>query len=221
MGANVWKHAPSIAAMANDKLRYYFDADRLTSRAPKDSSGGSIAVDFAYRGDIDRVIAGGGIEASAIDTVDVLTFVSDPLPRRTELSGLFSGQLNLITNVKDFDLYIALYELTAVGKYVLLSTMNLRASHAKSLERRELLEPGVPHRLSFSSIRLMSRDVKPGSRLVVQWGPIKAPSLQINYGSGKDVSDETIADAREPLTIRWLRGSFIDIPIRRAATQLR
>lgn len=147
--------------------------------------------------------------------------MSDPLPHHTELSGLFSGQLNVISNVKDFDLYVALYELTADGKYVLLSTINLRASHAKSLERRELLEPGIPHRLAFSSIRLMSRDMKPGSRLVVQWGPIKAPTLQINYGSGKDVSDETIADAREPLTIKWLSGSFIDIPIRRSAADAR
>ena len=223
MGANVWKHAPSIAAMADGRLRYYFGVGasgglrRLTSHVPKDSASGSISVNLAYRDDIDRVVAGGGVEADAIDTVDVVTFVSDPLPRRTEVSGLFSGELHFVTNVKDFDLYVAVYELTANGRYVLLSTMTQRASHAKSVERRELLQPGVPQRLAFSSIRLMSRAVKAGSRLVVQWGPIKAPMMQINYGSGKDVSDETIADAREPLTIRWLGGSFIDIPIVRSA----
>jgi putative CocE/NonD family hydrolase len=218
MGANVWKHAPSIAAMSNEKFRFYFDVGpggalrRLTSTVSNDSTPGTISVDLAYRGDIERVPAGGGIEANAIDTVDVLTFVSDPLPKRTEVSGLFSGQLDYVTNVKDFDLYVAVYELTASGRYVLLSTMNQRASHAKSVERRELLTPGVRQRLTFSSSRLMSRELQAGSRLVVQWGPIKAPSLQINYGSGKDVSDETVADAREPLTIKWLSGSFIDIP---------
>jgi hypothetical protein len=39
---------------------------------------------------------------------------------------------------------------------------------------------------------------------------------QINYGTGKDVSDETIADAGKPLTIQWLGDSFIDIPTRPA-----
>lgn len=37
--------------------------------------------------------------------------------------------------------------------------------------------------------------------------------MQINYGSGKDVSDETIDDAGEPLRVEWSSDSFIDIPI--------
>jgi uncharacterized protein len=40
--------------------------------------------------------------------------------------------------------------------------------------------------------------------------------LQINYGTGKDVSDETISDAGEPLRIQWFGGSFIEIPISRS-----
>lgn len=39
--------------------------------------------------------------------------------------------------------------------------------------------------------------------------------MQINYGSGKDVSDETVADAGEPLRLRLYGGSFIEIPIAR------
>lgn len=226
MGANIWKHASSIAAMATDRLRFYFDVGgactrrgecgavrQLRSSVPTDSTPGAISVNLAYRGDVDRVVAGGGIEANAIDTVDVVTFVSDPLPKGAELSGLFSSRLDFVTNVKDFDLYMAVYELTTKGNYVLLSTLTQRASHAKSAERRELLQPNVRQRLSFSSIRLMSRALGAGSRVVVQWGPIKAPTFPINYGSGKDVSDETIADARTPLTIEWLRGSYIDIPV--------
>jgi uncharacterized protein len=41
------------------------------------------------------------------------------------------------------------------------------------------------------------------------------PNTQINYGTGKDVSDETIADAKEPLQLKWFGDSFIDVPIRR------
>ena len=68
--------------------------------------------------------------------------------------------------------------------------------------------------LAFTNGRLTSRLLQPGSRLVVVLGVIKQPGEQINYGTGKDVSDESIADAREPLRIRWLTDSTITVPLR-------
>jgi hypothetical protein len=53
-----------------------------------------------------------------------------------------------------------------------------------------------------------------GSRIVVVIGPIKWPGQQINYGSGKEVNDETVADAGEPLEIRFLAGSYVELPVR-------
>jgi hypothetical protein len=58
----------------------------------------------------------------------------------------------------------------------------------------------------------MSRKFQQGSRLIVLLEAIKTPAAQINYGTGKDVSSETIADAGAPLVIKWLSDSFIDIP---------
>ena len=219
MGANVWKHAPSVAAMASERKRLFLTTERvagayrLRDAAPEDSTPIDFAIDLANRADIDRVIPGGGIVADAIDTVEVLHFESEPFPKRTELSGLFSGHLDFTTNKRDFDLYAALYELTAQGEYVLLSTCQLRASHANGLEHRTLLTPGMRTQLDFSSIRLTSRRMEAGSRIVVLLGPIKAPIMQINYGSGKDVNEETVADAGEPLRLRLYGGSFIEIPI--------
>jgi hypothetical protein len=69
--------------------------------------------------------------------------------------------------------------------------------------------------LSFTSRRLISHSTAPGSRLVVVLSVIKEPLRQINYGTGKDVSDEARSDAGEPLTIEWLGGSFIDMPVGR------
>ena len=51
--------------------------------------------------------------------------------------------------------------------------------------------------------------------MVALVGPLKAPVFQLNLGSGKDVSDETIADAGKPLEIRWFGDSFLDLPVRR------
>ncbi len=43
----------------------------------------------------------------------------------------------------------------------------------------------------------------------------KNPFSQLNYGTGKDVSDETIADAKEKLKVEWSNRSYITVPILR------
>jgi hypothetical protein len=50
---------------------------------------------------------------------------------------------------------------------------------------------------------------------VVVLGIVKRPDRQINYGTGDDVSEESIEDARIPIKIRWYGGTYVDIPIRR------
>ena len=154
---------------------------------------------------------------SAIDTWNGLEFVSDPLPRPTELSGLFSGSLDFICNKKDFDFEIDLYEQTPKNEYVQLTSYWVRASYAKDRNQRMLLIPGKRERLDFESIRLMSRQLQRGSRIVVVLSIIKGSGRQINYGTGKDVSDETIADTKDndkdPLQMKWFADSFIDLPV--------
>ena len=59
----------------------------------------------------------------------------------------------------------------------------------------------------------MSRRLEKGSRLVMILKVVKESGRQINYGTGKDVSDETIAGAEPPLEITWFAESSIDIPI--------
>jgi len=83
------------------------------------------------------------------------------------------------------------------------------------LTTRRLLVPGKRTRLNIQSVRLMSRQFQAGSRLVVVLSVIKQPGQQINYGTGKDVSDESIADANSPLKIQWFSDSFLDVPVRR------
>lgn len=220
MGANMWKHAPSIAAMSNQTLRYYMIAlrtdstYRLTERNPETSTTVAQNVDLRDRTDVDRISPGGGVIDNAIDTWNGIQFVSNPLQGSYELSGLFSGRLEFVANKKDFDINIALYELTSKREYVLLSTYWARASAIGDLGQRRLLTPGKRERLDFKSVRLTSRQLQPDSRIVVLLNIIKQPDLQINYGTGKDVSDETIADAGEPLQIRWFGDSFIDLPVR-------
>ena len=105
--------------------------------------------------------------------------------------------------------------LSPQGKYTALPPYWSRASYVDDSSKRRLLTPGKRQTLNFTSRRLMSHRAGPGSRLVLVLSVIKEPWRQINYGTGKDVSDETIADAGEPLTIEWFSDSFIDMPVGR------
>ncbi|MEA2600655.1 MAG: uncharacterized protein QOF89_1647 [Acidobacteriota bacterium] len=74
---------------------------------------------------------------------------------------------------------------------------------------------GFPSGVIGNSPQSPAPAVTLSSRLVVVLSILKSPGAQINYGTGKDVSDETIADGKEPLNIKWFGDSFIEVPVRR------
>lgn len=211
MNGNVWKHASSLSTMADSTLTIHLGKSVEHS------------VDFKDRSDVEKWGSSGDLLDPAsgfrllVDTTtniaNAITFASEPFDRPTEVSGLFSGQLEFITNKKDFDFNVTLFELTADGKYFQLSYHWQRASYAADRTRRSLLVPGRRTTLSFQNNRLTSRRVQSGSRIVVALAIAKNPSQQINYGTGKVVADESIADAIEPLRITWLARTRIALPL--------
>ena len=221
IGANRWKHAPSINAMASAKLRFYLSAERTDSTyrlqpgRPARDSAVTLTVDLRDRSDSALIVPGGGVQDTAIATLGSRVYVSDPLPQATEISGLFKSHLELMTNKRDFDFEISIFELRPDGTYLQLPPYQSRASYVADVTRRRLLTPGKREMLDFQSIRLASHLCRAGSRIVMVLGVNKSPGQQINYGTGKDVSDETVADAGEPLTIRWSNQSWLKLPVKR------
>lgn len=218
MGANVWKHAPSLDAAANRRLRLYFapvassSRQALRAKPPAASASIQLTVNLADRSDIDARNGGGGILDATIDTANAITLVSDPSKTATEVTGVLSGHLEFITNKKDFDFSIRAFELMPDGQYFQLAMYSARASHVRSRMTRQLLVPGRRERLDFQGdIRMVSRRMGAGSRIVIVLGVIKNAGQQINYGTGKDVSAESIQDAGAPLGIRWLGGSYVEL----------
>jgi len=219
VGANRWKHAPSVAAMSKGALRFHLSDERsgpwyrLTAAAPADQAALTLTVDLADRSDSARFVPGGGVSDTAIDTLNALVFASDPLPAATEVSGLPSGHLELVANKRDFDFGISIYELRQDGTYRSLPPYQSRASYVGDITRRRLLTPGVRERLDWKNVRLTSHLCEAGSRIVMVLGVIRSPGQQINYGTGGDVNGETIADVGEPLTIRWSNRSWVELPV--------
>jgi hypothetical protein len=158
---------------------------------------------------------GGGVQDKGLDSANGLVFISEPLANLTEMSGLFSGHLEFTANKSDFDFEVRLYELSAAGDYFQLAPYWSRASAVQDLTHRHLLVAGERQALDFRSIRLMSRQLQAGSRVVAVLCIVKEPQREINYGTGKVVEADSIAAAKAPLQITWFGGSYLDLPVHR------
>jgi predicted acyl esterase len=220
MGANLWRSAGSIAAMATSSLRFYLDPSgggesrRLSQEKIAASQSARLTVDLQDRRDAAWTEPTEFMSRSLAARNSVM-YVSDPLNAPLQLNGLFSGRLDFTVNRVDMDLNISLYELTPAGDYIHLfnPTYEFRASYARDRGHRRLLHAGTRQRLPFASERLTSRQFQAGSRLVMVLGVSKRPDREINYGTGNDVSEESIEDAVDPIKIRWYGTSFLDIPV--------
>jgi putative CocE/NonD family hydrolase len=214
MGANTWRHVSTLADMATGHQRLYLTGRRqagrlLFSDAPDNQPPPELAVDFADRTDVDF-----RPPPSTPDVRNALVFETEALKQPLEVDGLFQGRLKVVANKRDFDLSINFYELKPDGRYLDLASYLGRVSYMQDRTHRHLLQPGRPHTLEFQSQTLTARLLTSGSRIVAVVGVPKVPYVQINYGTGRDVSSESIADAGEPLRIRWSSDSYLELGIR-------
>ncbi|MDF1698637.1 MAG: CocE/NonD family hydrolase [Saprospiraceae bacterium] len=222
MGTNTWGHASELSGISNDSLTFYFDKTRsdgfYTLSQKPNSDYLEQEVDFTDRSD-DTEFAHMVIKDSITsDITNSISFISEPFDEALILSGAFISSLKVAINKKDVDIVIRAYELMPDGRYFALFTDSgfsalQRASYAKDNTHRQLLTPNKKETIEINTSYITSKQLSQGSRLVIALGVNKSPYWQINYGTGKDVSDETIQDAGESLRIKWFGDSFIKIPI--------
>jgi putative CocE/NonD family hydrolase len=218
MGANVWRHASSIDAMSNKKLTLYLTNEtvgehyHLASAKPKQRAYLEQAVDFSDRNSENSLYPLGAI-VDVPKLTNGFMFVSDPFDAPVTIAGTMTGMLDVSINKRDLDATLAVYELMPDGKLFWLSYYLGRASYSHDMSVRRLLTPGVRSFIPVSRTALVSRQMSKGSRLLVLVTVNKNAWAQVNHGTGKDVSDESITDAKEPLNVQWYNDSFLKVPI--------
>jgi putative CocE/NonD family hydrolase len=219
MGADRWRHLPTLEAAQGKALRLHLDTRRRAGPhrlLPAPAKGGGraqLAVDLADRSDADLPWPD-SLRTKPLPTRNSIAFVSDPLPKDTEVVGSLRGEFDITPSRQDVDLNVALYERTAQGEHLLLfEPYDFRASYAGHRTHRRLLRAGERQRLAFTAERVTARRLAAGSRLVLVIGINKRPDRQINFGSGKDVNTESIADAQEPMRVRWHERSHVEIAL--------
>jgi uncharacterized protein len=233
-GANEWLPGTSLESLANGSVRFYLDSQSLDAAPPKSeklpaASGGRYrllprrsarklpvtqVVKLADRSDADWAPPTSLVSRSLSER-DTLVLVSDPLGQVTDLVGTPKLHLDFTPNKFDMDLAITLYEQLANGDYVQLfgPPYEFRASYARDLSHRHLLQAGVEQQLDVAMHQVLGRRLQAGSRLVITIAVNMRPDRQINYGTGGDVSTESLSDAKIPLRIRWQSGTYFDLPV--------
>ncbi len=224
MESNEWRHAPSLEALGKEPLRFYLEPtpgseelNKLVTEKGEKSEFLPQLFDLTDRGDV-AWRPSAFIVTRSLKPPNGELFVSEPLKQPLEIGGLVTGSLDFTVNKVDVDLSISMYELRPDGEYITLfePAYAFRASYARDRVTRHLLLAGPRQQLPFRNERLMGRKLAAGSRVVLVLGINKRADQQVNYGTGDDVSEESIEDADVPLKIRWYNGSYIDVPVRRA-----
>jgi uncharacterized protein len=210
MGANEWRHAESVRAMSNRAARLYLDSSRVQGEyrlAGHEPSRRRFIEQKVEPGLEAAAGAAPAILGRVLAPRNAVVFLSGPLHRPLQVSGLVSGQLAFVARRSPLELRIALYELMPSGDYLELFAPpdELCAS-----------PPGEARRpVAYRSDRLTSVELQTGSRLVMVLGA-DAPSPD-HPGSCADRSLPKPPKGRPvaPFDVRWYAASFIEIPVSR------
>jgi putative CocE/NonD family hydrolase len=220
MGDNKWINRSSLSEMSNDSLVFYLSDHKidghytLVTEFPGEEGSTKLNINLA-----DRIKMNNAdyypwpIIKDSINLNDGLVFISERLKKQTIMSGSFTGELKISINKKDFDFAVNLYELTADGKYFHLSNYIGRASFAKNREQRELLIPNKLTHIRFDNTSIICKKIAKESRIVIVINANKNSYGQINYGTGRDVSTESIEDSGVSLKLSIDLKSKIFIPV--------
>ena len=217
MGANAWCHAASLEPPGGRVQRFYLrtDAAPLGLVPAQTPPAAPVALDVDFR---DRSDAAWAPSPSLLgknpEVHNGLVFESDPLPQALPVAGLLGGRLDFRINRHDVDLSVDLYERLASGDTLKLAqTYAFRASYLKDRSHRHLLRPGERQQLAFSSEAMAARRLQPGSRLLLVLSVVKRADREVDYGSGRAVEGESMADAAKPLHMEWFGSSYIELPL--------
>ena len=218
MGSNRWHSASSLHQLNHDSHQYFLNGQsRLSLDNPLPTGFTPLQVDLTDRQKQNHYYPW-PIVNKLLNSTNGLVFESPPLMEAMIYAGQFSAQLNVRLDRKDVDLNLVLYERTTDNRFIHLSYYLGRASYAADISQRQLLTPGIKTPLPVSGTRMNGKLLEKGSKLVLVVSVNKNDFAQVNFGSGKDVSDESIYDAFSthsgPLKIDIFHDSFINIPLK-------
>nr|WP_315485651.1 CocE/NonD family hydrolase [uncultured Undibacterium sp.] len=221
MGSNTWQHHPSLQKLNQEAQSFYLGTAqdqeghyRLTPSKSRTLNFVSQTVDLSDRNTTNNEAGMWPLIHKQLPKSNGLVFVTEPLTEAMQLAGSITGYLSIAINKRDVDIGYNFYAISPEGEVVFLNYYIGRASYAHDMSVRKLLTPGKKTQVPIVNARMTAKLLPPGSRLVIVLDVNKNRHAQVNMGTGKDVSDETSADGKEPLEIKWFSDSKLVIPLK-------
>jgi len=212
MGAERWKYADSLEAIADSTLTLHLDsrngaANDLFASGTLSPSPATGRQPDSYRYDpLDTRPAAREVNPRADYHMDQrgvfdlfgqgVVYHTAPFTKATEITGIPKLTVWLSMDVPDTDVEITLDEVRADGSAIRLSDDWIRARYRESLREAKPMTPGAVTRFVFENGMLFSREIAVGSRLRLVIRALNSILWQKNYNSGGDVARETGRDAR-------------------------
>lgn len=224
MGADAWRSAPSLEAVADTTVSFHlaspggdardvFRSGRLERAPPAEADVDAYAYDPRDTAQVDPPTDGGYTSGGAAHLEGPkLVYHSPPLDAPLTVAGYMRLEAWIELDVPDTDLAAHVYEVRSDGTPVYLGRSLLRARYRNGVDAPpEPVEPGSVERYVFDRFYWFARELEEGSRLRLVVTPVNTPELDKNYQSGGNTITETVDDARSA-TVRLHLGG--DTPSR-------
>lgn len=210
-GAEEWKYADSLEAIASGHRTLYLDssgsaADVFHSGTLSEAKPDKSAPDRFTYDPLDTRPAELDREDFANPLLDQryalnlfgngLVYHSAPFAEATEVTGHLKLTAWMAMDVPDTDFGVTVYEILPDGTSIQLTSDMMRARYRESLRQEKLVTPGQINRYDFASFTFFSRRITKGSRLRLVLNCPNSAYLQKNYNSGGAVEKESGKDAR-------------------------
>lgn len=212
MGAEEWKYAPSLEAIASTTHKLYlasqgggandvFHSGDLLSEPPTASPPDSYLYDpldlssAAYeKEEVKAYLTDQRYDLNLFG--QGLVYHSAPFEEEREITGnvRLTLWLSLDQPDTDFQVYLSLVKLD--GAYIALTNDLLRARYRRSLFEEELVTPGEIEPYVFEGFTFFSYRVPKGSRLRLVVRAINSIQVQKNYNTGGVVAQESASQSR-------------------------
>lgn len=231
MGAEEWKYADSLDAIAGGVKQLYLRSD-------------GEANDLFHSGSLDETPpAQSAPDRYVYDPLDTrpadleqeevkdyltdqryalnlfgngLVYHSAPFAGATEITGFPRLVAWIALDVPDTDFQVQISEIMPDGAHILLAQDMLRARYRDSLRQENLVVPGEINRYEFDSFTFFSRQIAKGSRLRLVLTCPNSIFVQKNYNSGGVVAQESGQDAHTAHVTLYHDAehpSYLELPI--------
>lgn len=212
MGADEWRSAPDLAAVAPHAWTLYARADGTAANSP--FGGGRLAEAPAENEPPSRFVFDPRRDTQPADwalrPADDASYVRDdealrrpqlffhsaPLTRARTVCGRIEFQARIAIDVPDTDVRVDLHAIDADNRIVWLGGDAMRARFRADAGRESPTEAGAVLPWRFDRFAWTCRRLDAGTRLRLTVGPVDTPYLQKNLNTGGRIGYERMADAR-------------------------